>query len=65
MTLIYGVMISIFLVIAVQTLLLMVAVDALLAGRRGLLLPSAAASGLCFAGTSWLLRYLTRKPRCN
>ncbi len=62
MTVIYAVMGSILLLIVVQFLLLVVAVEGFLGGRPGLLAPAAAGSGLCFAGACWLVRYLS-SPR--
>lgn len=69
MTAIYGVMVSIALLVALQFLLLMVAVDGFMAGHATVLVPSAAGSGLCFAGSCWLIRYIAvprgREPRCD
>jgi hypothetical protein len=61
MTVIYGVMVSITFLVVIQFLLLMVAVDGFMAGRGSVLLPSAAGSGLCFAASCWLVRYLSAR----
>ena len=58
MTAIYAVMISIGLLIAIQFLLLMIAVEGFIAGREMVLVPAAAGSGLCFASSCWLVRYI-------
>lgn len=69
MTAIYGVMVSILLLVVIQFLLLLVAVEGFMAGRGAVLLPSAVGSGLCFCGSCWLIRYIaaprTREPRCD
>jgi hypothetical protein len=62
MTAIYAVMISISLLIAIQFLLLMVSVEGFMGGRGGVLVPAALGSGLCFAGSCWLIGYIAR-PR--
>jgi len=62
MTAIYAVMISISLLIAIQFLLLMVAVEGFMGGRGGVLVPAALGSGICFAGSCWLIGYIAR-PR--
>ena len=62
MTAIYAVMASIILLIVIQSLLLMVAVEGFMAGRGAVLLPSALGSGLCFAASCWLIGYIAR-PR--
>lgn len=62
MTRIHTVMICLMILIAIQFLLLMVAVDGFLGGRREILVPAAAASGLCFGGACWLIRYIV-EPR--
>lgn len=62
LTLIHAVMVCILILILVQSLLLMVAVEGFLGDHRELLLPAAAGSGLCFAGACWLIRYIVRRP---
>lgn len=64
MTAIYAVMIAISLLIGVQFLLLMVAVEGFLGGRGGVLVPAALGSGICFAGSCWLIGYVAR-PRAR
>ena len=64
MTAIYAVMIAIGLLIGVQFLLLMVAVDGFMGGRGGILVPAAVGSGVCFAGSCWLIGYIAR-PRAR
>lgn len=58
MTLIHAVMVCIILLILIQFLLLMVAVEGLQGGRNAILLPAAAGSGLCFLASCWLIRYV-------
>ncbi len=60
MTLIYAVMVCLFLLILLQFLLLMVAVEGFLGGRWEILLPATLASGLCFGGACWLIGYVLR-----
>ncbi len=62
MTLIYAVMVCLFLLILLQFLLLMVAVEGFLGGRWAVLLPATLASGLCFGGACWLIGYVLRIP---
>jgi hypothetical protein len=62
MTAIYAVMVSIMLLIILQFLLLMVAVEGFLGGRRAILLPAAFGSGSCFVAACWLIRHVVR-PR--
>jgi hypothetical protein len=57
MAVIHAVMACLFLLILVQFLLLMVAVEAFLGARPTVLVPAALGSGLCFAGACWLVRY--------
>ena len=64
MTAIYAVMVSIVLLIVLQFLLLMVSVEGFMAGRGQVLLPSALGSGLCFAASCRLIRYIVR-PRAG
>lgn len=63
MTLIYAVMTCLILLVFVQLLLLMVAVNAYLGGGASGLWPSAAASAGCFAASCWLIRPLERGAR--
>ena len=69
MTAIHAVMVSIILLIVIQFLLLMVAVEGFMAGRGTVLVPAAAGSGLCFIGSCWLIRYIaargTGESRCD
>ncbi len=69
MTAIYGVMVSITLLVVIQFLLLMVAVEGFMGGRGMVLVPSAVGSGLCFAASCWLIRYIAtpraRERRCD
>jgi hypothetical protein len=58
MTVIYSVMVSVMVLIVIQFLLLMIAVEGFLGGRTNLLLPSAAGSGACFAAACRLIRYV-------
>jgi len=58
MTLIYAVMLCLMILIVIQFLLLMVAVDGFMGGRGDILLPAAGASGLCFLAACWLIRYI-------
>ena len=64
MTAVYGVMVSITLLVVIQFLLLMVAVEGFMGGRGTVLIPSAAGSGLCFAASCWLIRYIAT-PRAR
>ena len=59
MTMIHAVLACLVFLILIQFLLLMVAVDAFLGARPGLLVPALAASGLCFSGSCWLVRNLS------
>jgi hypothetical protein len=63
MTIIYAVMTCMVIVVFLQLLLLMVAVEGYLGGRSGMILPAAAGSGVCFAGACWLIRPVLRVPR--
>ena len=63
LTVIYAIMAAVILLILLQFLLLMVALEDFLSGSRALLWGAAAGSGACFAGACWLIRYLTvRRP---
>ena len=59
MTAIYAVMVAIMILILLQFLLLMVALEDFLSGSRALLWGAAAGSGACFAAACWLIRYIT------
>jgi len=58
MALIYTVMVCLVSLIAVQFLLLTVALEGYLGGRAGVVSPTALVSGLCFVAACWLIRYL-------
>ena len=63
LTVIYAVMVSILLLILLQFLLLMVALEDFLSGGRTLLAGAALGSMVCFAGACWLIRYVVgRRP---
>ena len=59
MTAIYAVMVSIMLLILLQFLLLMVALEDFLSGNRAVLWGATAGSGLCFMAACWLIRYVS------
>jgi hypothetical protein len=59
MTVVYAIMVAVILLILLQFLLLMVAMEDFLSGSRSLLWGAAAGSGGCFAAACWLIRYLT------
>ena len=58
MTVVYAIMVAVILLILLQFLLLMVALEDYLSGSRGLLWGAAGGSGACFAGACWLIRYI-------
>ena len=58
MTRIHAVMVCVIMLILIQFLLLMVAVDGYMADHADILTPSAVASGVCFFAACWLIRYL-------
>jgi hypothetical protein len=58
MTVVYAVMVSIMILILIQFLLLMVALEDFLGGHRVILWAAAAGSGFCFIGSCWLIRYV-------
>lgn len=60
MTLIYTVMACLVSGIFFQFLLLTVAWEAYLGSGKGVVLPTALLSGLCFVAACWLIRYLPR-----
>ena len=62
MALIYTVMVCVAMLIFIQFLLFDVTLKAYLAGKDQIVLPATIASGLCFAGSCWLIQYL-RSPR--
>jgi len=51
-------MVSIMILILIQFLLLMVALEDFLGGHRVILWAAAAGSGFCFIGSCWLIRYV-------
>lgn len=61
MTAIYAVMVAILILILIQFLLLMIAIEDYLSGQRTLLSGAALGSGLCFAASWWLIRYLSAR----
>ena len=58
MTVVYAVMVAIIILILLQYLLLMVALEDFLSGDRAVLRAAAAGSGICFAAACWLIRYV-------
>lgn len=58
LTVIYAVMVSIMILILLQFLLLMVALEDFLSGHRAILWGAMAASGSCFVAACWLIRYV-------
>lgn len=58
MALIYTVMVCLVSLIAVQFLLLTVALEGYLGKRAGVVSPTALVSGLCFVAACWLIRYI-------
>ena len=60
MALIYTVMVCLVSLIAVQFLLLTVALEGYLGGRVAVVSPTALVSGLCFVAAWWLIRYISR-----
>mgnify|MGYP001586357042 CR=1 FL=1 len=58
MTIIYAVMVAIMILILLQFLLLMVALEDFLSGNHTLLFSAAAGSGVCFGAACWLIRYV-------
>ena len=60
---IYAVMIAVILLILLQFLLLMVALEGYAAGHWGILGPAAGGSFACFAGSCWLVRYVGAPAR--
>ncbi len=58
MTVIYAVMVALMILIVVQFLLLMVALEDFLSGHRTVLWGAALGSGACFVASCWLIRYL-------
>jgi len=58
MTAVYAVMVSIMILILLQFLLLMVALEDFLSGQRAVLLAAAGGSGFCFVASCWLIRYV-------
>jgi hypothetical protein len=62
MTVVYAVMVSIMILILLQFLLLMVALEDFLSGSRAVLTGATVGSGACFAAACWLIRYVTARP---
>ena len=62
MTLIYAVMVCLVILIFLQLLLLVVAVEGFQGAHRDVVIPATIASGLCFAGGCWLIRYVLFLP---
>jgi hypothetical protein len=62
MTVIHAVMVAITILILLQFLLLMVALEDFLSGHRAVLWGAAAGSGFCFTASCWLIRYVTGRP---
>lgn len=58
MTVIYAVMAAIMILIVVQFLLLMIALEDFLSGSPSVLSGAALGSGLCFLASCWLIRYV-------
>ena len=63
MALIYTVMVCLVSLIAVQFLLLSVALEGYLGGRAGVVSPTALVSGLCCVAACWLIRYILLSGR--
>jgi hypothetical protein len=63
MTIIYAVMTCLLFLLIVQLLMLMVSIEAFMAGRTHVALPGALASGACCAGACWLIRFVTSGRR--
>ena len=63
MVLIYTVMVCLVSLIAVQFLLLTVALEGYLGRRAGVGAPTALVSGLCCAAACWLIRYILLSGR--
>ena len=63
MVLIYTVMVCLVSLIAVQFLLLTVALEGYLGRRAGVVSPTALVSGLCFVAACWLIRYILLSGR--
>jgi hypothetical protein len=58
MTVIYAVMVSIMILITIQFVLLMVALEDFMSGNQSVLSGAALGSGACFAASTWLIRYV-------
>ena len=65
LTLVSTVLVCLALVMAVQLILMTVAIEGLRAGNESLLPAAAFGSGLCFAAACWLLRYAPRPTRAE
>lgn len=61
LTVVYAILVAVVLLILIQFLLLMVALEDFLSGTRALLWGAAAGSGACFGGACWLIRYISAR----
>ena len=61
LTAVYAVMVAIMILILLQFLLLMVALEDFLSGSRSVLTGAAMGSGVCFAAACWLIRYVSSR----
>jgi len=61
MTIVYAVMVSILILVLIQYLLLMIALEDYLSGKRSVLIGTAAASAVCFAVSCRLIGYLAAR----
>lgn len=59
MNVIYAVMACLLFLLVLQFLMLMVSIEAFLAGRHSIATAGTLASGACFAGACWLIRFIT------
>jgi len=58
LTAVYAIMAAIIILILLQFILLMVALEDFLSGSRTLLWGAATGSGICFGAACWLIRYI-------
>jgi hypothetical protein len=63
MTVVYAVMVAIIILILLQYLLLMVALEDFLSGSRAVLWGATIGSGGCFTAACWLIRYVSARHR--
>ena len=61
LTVVHAIMVAVILLILLQFLLLMVALEDFLSGSRTLLWGAAAGSGGCFGAACWLIRYIVAR----